>query len=151
MHTVIGRSSLTIVAAVAVCSLAVLALMPGRDGGLAEAQEKAAAYAPVVELDVIMDRVDEIFGDLEKNLAETKFRTLRKDSAFLAELMNITAFFDHTEYSKETGWKVFSVKTRDLLLEATNVSKKKDGAAYKALLGKIEAACDACHEKYRDI
>ena len=121
----------------------------GTGSGFAAAPAPAP-YKPVADLDIIMDQVDEFFEAAKESLEANKFRTLRKQSAFLAELMNITGYFDHSEYSKEAGWVGISVKTRDLLLEAQKVAKKKDGDAFKALMGKIDASCESCHEKYRD-
>lgn len=130
-------------------------LATGKSPGVALATSSGAAesklYKPVADLGVIMYHVDKVWEDVENRLEAKKFRTLRKHSQFLAEMMNITGYFDHSEYSEAKGWKEIAGKTRDLLMESVKIAKKKDGAGYTALLKKIEASCEVCHEKYRDI
>ena len=147
------RAGLPVVLAVAVLTGAALFLSSNMlDAGAAApvADEKAAAYKPVVKLDAIMDVVGEFYEDLEEQLKKKKFRPLRKRSIFLAEMMNLAIYFDHSEYNKAKGWEELAGKNRDLLLEAAKIAKKKDADALAAALEKIEAACEACHEKYRD-
>jgi cytochrome c556 len=134
----------------------VFAVALGADGTLwvdagASAPEEGRPYKPVAELAVVMEKVDDVFGKLDDLLKEEKFRTVIKDAAFVAEMMNLASHYDHSSYSKEKGWEDLSAKTRDLLLEASGLAKKKDGAALKGLLERIDASCEACHEKYRDI
>lgn len=112
---------------------------------------KKPPYKPVVDLDIIMHQVDEVYSDLEERIEKKHFRTLRKQGLFLAEMMNIAMYFDATKYSKAKGWEEISIKTRDLLIEFADAAKKKDEAGVTGMYEKFDASCESCHEKYRDI
>ena len=115
------------------------------------------AYKPVVSLEVVMEVVDDMFGSLKTTLNDKtakprkKFKKLKLHTAFIAEMMNLTAQFDSSAYCKQAGWADFAKKTQDLLLEASKAAKNKDGKLFEPCLEKIDAACEACHEKFRDI
>ena len=115
------------------------------------------AYKPVVSLEIVMEVVDDMFGNLKTTLNDKKakprkkFKKLKINTAFIAEMMNLTAQFDSGEYSKEAGWKDLAKKTQDLLFEASMAAKNKDGKAFEPFLDRIDTACEVCHEKFRDI
>lgn len=109
----------------------------------APGEAKPVPYKPVVEIDVIMSKVDDIFGDIGDNLEKKRLRSIRNDAEFLAEMMNVTQHFN-----KEKKWKDFSVKSRDLLLKLHEAAKSKDEAATASLIKQVDASCEACHDAY---
>jgi hypothetical protein len=115
------------------------------------AQGKGKEYKPAVKLEFVMEQVDEVYNKLEPGVKEKKFRIVRKQALFLAEMMNLAGYYDSTEYSKEKGWEDLSNKCRDLLLEAGKAAMDEKAAELTTILGKVEKACEACHEKFRDI
>ncbi len=104
---------------------------------------KGALYKPVVDIEVIMHKVDDIYAEIEENLEKKRLRTIKKDAAFLAEMMNITQHFQ-----KEKAWKDFSVKSRDILLKMHQAASKKDQATTAKLYKEVDAVCEGCHDKY---
>ena len=147
---------------VTIALLAVLGLVVLCAGGLTGRQSARAAakdeggYKLVAPLLVIMEEGDEIFYELLDKVDAKKFRTASKEALFLAELANITW---HAHYKSEEvktaahkkEWQKYATSVKDGLLKLSEASKKKDAKEVKSLHSKVEAACDTCHEKFRDV
>ena len=99
-----------------------------------------------------MDHADGVFADLEEKIENKKFRTVRKEAMVVAELMNVSSY-DKEFYGKKE-WHELSKKTITELIalstEAKAAQKSKEGAKVAKRWKSAEAACEACHEKFRD-
>ncbi|MBI4583877.1 MAG: cytochrome c [Planctomycetes bacterium] len=117
-------------------------------GGAGRAEEKAGdsgGYKPVAPLEVVMKHADDIFGGLDKKLEKKQFLAIKKEAQFLAELSNLAA-----QYKTEEDFKKFANTGKDLFLQLSQASGKKDAGEVKILMDKIDKNCEACHDKYKE-
>ena len=117
-------------------------------GGLGAAtlqSAKAKPFKPVAPLEVLMEGVDDYFLDFEDNIKDKKYKSMKKDALMLAEFFNI-AFHHKTE----KDWQKLSQEQIAQFQEFSEASAKKNDQALASLFKKIDATCEACHDKYRD-
>lgn len=126
-------------------TLAILAQDPGKSDGKPKAGQ---AFKPVAPLLVVMENVDDIFTDLKEKIAKKEFKAVKKDAQFLSELFNVATY--HYE-EKEKEWRQWSRQNLEQFQKLSGESDKKDGKALQATYDAINATCDACHQKYRDV
>ena len=57
------------------------------DGDEDKKKDVPGAYKPVVEVDVVMHGVDDVFESMGENLEKKRLRSIKNEAAFLAELV----------------------------------------------------------------
>ena len=130
-------------------ALALVALL-GVDG-LAENTKKTQTYKFVAPLDVVMKVADDLFVTLPEKADARKFKRVRREALFLAEISNLYRYADYEEVDsapKREEWNRYVEVIVDGFLNLAEASKKKDAEAVKTLHKTIEETCEACHEKY---
>lgn len=123
-----------------------LALM-AQEGQKGAAKAAPAAFKPVAPLLVLMENVDSIFTDLKEKIAKEEYKSLKKDAQFLSELFNVASYHN----PEKSEWRPLAVKNIEQLKKFAVDSDKRDRKVLEAAYSAINATCDACHEKYRDI
>jgi len=133
-----------------------LAFLPADHSSAAEPQAGAASgFKPVAPLLVVMENVDDLYGefpkiirekDKDKDKEKKQLERLKKESQFLAELFNVAYY-----HKQEKDWQDWAVKNREQFLKlAGQCEQGGDTKSLKATLESIDATCEACHTKYRD-
>jgi len=91
------------------------------------------AYTAAAPLDVIIEVRDSMFSDLAGlvNAGKMKFKKIRRQALFLAEVSNIISHAD----SKE--WQAYEQKTRAELLNLAKATKAKNAKEVKSLWSKV--------------
>jgi cytochrome c556 len=117
----------------------------------ASGEEKKPAkpcYEPVVPIDILMDMVSDSFDEALEQLKAKKFSKVRKASYALAEFMNVAQHHSSEEVDKKkmAEWKKISLEIRGEMLTAAAAAKKKDSAAVKKILNRVEDTCEKCHD-----
>ena len=118
-------------------------------------------YNMVAPLDDVMEVVETLFYDMEKKLLKAekiKFKTVRRQSNLMAEVMNLATQIDLDDYidkdenyvEKNKKWKRYAETARNNLLKMAKATKAKKPDEIKALWKTVEKACDSCHEDIRD-
>ena len=98
-----------------------------------------------------MEVADDLFVSLPEKVDAKRFKKVRKEALFLAEVSNLYHWAEYEEVDtpqKLKEWNGYVKVIVDGFLEMADASKKKDGAAIKTLHEKIEQTCEACHEEY---
>jgi hypothetical protein len=122
------------------------------------AGQTAAAEAPAKEgyklvapLEVVMEVCDDLFyGLTEKRLKDKKFKELKRETLFLAEVANVISYAHAEAKADDTAaWKRFSLATRDALLKLAKAAESKDEKEFTSLHKKVEETCESCHDKFR--
>jgi len=135
-----------------------LAVVAARDSKASGAQaDTVQAFKPVAPLLVVMENVDDLYGEFPKMIREKdkekdkdkekkQLLKLKKESQFISELFNVAYY-----HKQEKDWRDWAVKNREQFLKlAGQCDQGGDSKALKATLDTIDATCEACHEKYRD-
>jgi cytochrome c556 len=133
-----------------------LAFMPSASSKAGEPQAGTAqSFKPVAPLLVVMENVDDLYGEFPKMIREKdkdkdkekkQLERLKKESQFLSELFNVAYY-----HKPEKDWQDWAVKNREQFLKlAGQCDQGGDTKSLKATLDAIDATCEACHEKYRD-
>ena len=114
-----------------------------------------AGFKPVAPLMVLMENVDDLYGefpkiirekDKDKDKEKKQLERLKKESQFLAELFNVSYF-----HKPEKDWRERAAKNREQFQKlAGQCEQGGDSKALKATIEAIDATCEACHTKYRD-
>jgi hypothetical protein len=121
----------------------------GADGAKKDgAGDASKPYELIAPLLVLMEQADAVFYGLEEKLGKEKFKEIKNDALFLAEMGNL---YTHAkDYREKKTWQDYCVKMKADLLKLSEAAAKKDGAQVKALWTAVEKNCDACHEEHRD-
>ena len=127
----------------------------------ADDAKPGAGYKLVAPLEVVMEVTDDMFYELEKKIDAAKgnarkLKSIRKDAQFLAEMGNLVSHGTYEEVKTDAHrkkWQELCGAMKDQLLALATATMKKGAAAaeVKAPWSKAEAACDSCHETFRDI
>lgn len=120
----------------------------------AKSPAKKANYKLVAPLEVVMEVADEMFYELPDKWEAKKFKTVTKHALFLAELANLMGYADYEEAKTEPQKKEvkkFMTSLKENFLKLSEASRKKDAGEVNRLHTEVEKACDACHDKYRDV
>jgi hypothetical protein len=123
------------------------ALQPeDQKSGQAKAEGAGGGFKPVAPLLVVMENVDDLFGEFPKKMKDKeKLKGLKKDALFLSELFNVVGY-----HHPEKDWRDWAQKNLSQLQKFASECEKGDAQALKATYDAISATCDACHDKYRD-
>lgn len=134
--------------------LVAVSLVNGLAGEDAKAASQAAKYKLVAPVEVVMEVADDMFYKMPDKLDAGKYKVLKKDALFLAELANVLGYASYeetkTDAQKKDAKKLMDA-VKDDLLKMAEASDKEASADIKKLHAKVEEACDSCHEKYRDV
>jgi len=114
----------------------------------AEAEEGADCYKFAAPLDDLMGFMDDVFYDMPKKIDAKKFKNLRREANFLAEMANLTTHVDENRQNKQ--WLAFADSMKTDALQMAKAAKKKDAKEVKRLHAAVEKSCDSCHDKFRD-
>ena len=136
------------IVAVAVLGGALILLTSSPQGQAAADEGAAPKYELTAPLDVIMEHADTIFYEMEDKLKKNKFKTLKREAQFVAELANLSAF--SKDHLKEAKYQEYCKKMKADLLSLAEAAEKKDAAGFKKLHTAAEETCDSCHEDFRD-
>jgi len=136
-------------------SLSGLAFWPASSSTAGEPSSEAGQFKPVAPLAVLMENVDDLYGefpkiirekDKDKDKEKKQLERLKKESQFLAELFNVSYF-----HKPEKDWRDWAAKNREQFQKlAGQCEQGGDSKALKATIEAIDATCEACHTKYRD-
>jgi cytochrome c556 len=105
-------------------------------------------YQFVAPLEAIMEVMDGVFQKMPDKLKAEKFKDLKRESFFVAEVANLATHVKEFRGKKEFLALADAMKT--MALKMAEAAEKKDESGVKTLHGKIEQTCDTCHEKFRD-
>jgi cytochrome c556 len=105
-------------------------------------------YKFVAPLASIMKVVDGVFSKMPEKVKTGKFKDVKNEALFLAEVGNLATHVKEFRDKKE--WQGFADAMKGSALKLADAADKKDEAAFKTLHAAVEKACDACHEKFRD-
>jgi cytochrome c556 len=132
--------------------IAIFSVLCGFSYFCAVESSRAAAleegFKPVSTLEALMEHVDTVFSEYESYAEKKLFKKIDKTSRVLAELINVASFFPQEKNQQE--WMQLSKATLENFLKLAEAGSKKDAAGVTGLLKKVNDACDACHEKFRD-
>lgn len=164
------RNGLTLV--IAIVTLAVFAALGAVDGVAEDAKKKEEktpsgdskgdakssdaksdgksedCYQFVAPLDAVMEVMDEVFQKMPEKVKAGKFKELKRESLFVAEIANLATHAKEFRGKKE--YMAFADTMKSAALQMAEAAQKKDEAAMKTLHDKVEHTCDSCHEKFRD-
>jgi len=131
-----------------------LALLGGISTRAAADDSKAASgkggyelVAPLSDLMEVME--DSVFKRIPDRLKAGQFKNIKREGSFLAEFANLTA--QEKEHRSNKEWIGFTDQMKEAALKLADAAGKKEEAGVKAQYAAVEKACDACHEKFRDI
>ena len=108
----------------------------------------AGHYKFAAPLDDLMGFMDDVFYDMPKKLDAKKFKNLRRESNFLAEMGNLLTHVD--DYRKNKQWQSLAESMKVDSLKMAAAAKKKESKKVKSLHAAVEKSCDSCHDKFRD-
>ncbi len=111
---------------------------------------KLPPYKLVAPMDVLMDITDTMFYDLEEKIEEKKFKTVRKEALFLAEIANVTRYGYPRKSKRQKEWIDYCVKSVDGLLKMGAASKAKKEKEVMRLWKDVEKLCNGCHDDFED-
>ncbi|HZN57456.1 MAG TPA: cytochrome c [Planctomycetota bacterium] len=141
-------------AAIASAIFAVLAVssLPGSSARAEDAKKETSAdggYKMVAPLEAIMQVMDDsVFSKILDQAKAGKFKDVKREGLFLAEIANLTSQEKDHRTNKE--WLGFTETMKAGALKLAEAADKKDEGAVKAQHAAMEKTCDACHEKFRD-
>lgn len=148
-NTVFRGASVTlgVAGALALAGLTLLLLPSSSSAALEDA--KGAAFAPVAPLDALMEVMEgNVFSKIPEQLKAGKFKDIKREGYFLAEVANVTAFAKDFRDKKE--YRDFAEAMKAASLKLAEAAEKKDEAGVKAQHAAVEKTCESCHEKFRD-
>ncbi len=109
-------------------------------------------FKPVAPLDVVMEKIDDIFAEFGPKLTEEgakvtpkDLKKFKKDANFLSELFNVVRY-----HKKEKDFGEWASKNKDQFIEFAVGCDKGDLKVLKDAFERIDKTCGACHDKYRD-
>ena len=105
-------------------------------------------YQFVAPLEAVMEVMDEVFQRMLDKAKAGKFKELKRESLFVAEIANLATHVK--EFRGKTEYIAFADTMKSTALQMAEAAQKKDEAAIKTLHDKVEQTCDSCHEKFRD-
>ncbi len=111
----------------------------------------AGSFKPVASIHGLMTGQGLVFKTLQQSLHGPKNpdrpRAVQLTAEALAELANVNIL-----NGEKDDYRAWATQLRDTSLELAAEAKKKteaDDAKMKALLTKVEATCNACHDAYQ--
>ena len=143
----------TLMSLLLVCGMALGLVTMLSVEGTAEDKKKAGSgagkpYEFVAPLEVVMEQADAVFYGMEDKIKKKKFKKLKNEALFLAEMGNLYSHVkDHLENKQ---WQDFCSKLKGNSLKLSEAAEKKDGAKVQSLWSRVEETCDSCHEEFRD-
>ncbi len=112
-------------------------------------KDSAAGYNLVAPLSAIMEVMDNsIFSKIPDKAKAGKFKDIKREGLFLAEIANLTA--QDKEYRNNKEWVSVCEKWKEAALKLSEAADKKDAAAVMTQHAAVEKTCEMCHEKFRD-
>jgi cytochrome c556 len=129
--------------------LAAAALPRGAHSSAAADDAKGpAAFEPIAPIDSLMEVVGDFFDGTEDHVKAGKFTAIKRESYALAELLNVSTLAkDHRDNAE---WRTLALAARDGAVKVALAGGKKDAAGIQEAHKAFEAACEACHKKFRD-
>jgi hypothetical protein len=117
-------------------------------GSKVNAGEGGDCYKLAAPLDDLMGFTDDVFYEMDKKVEGKKFKNLRREANFLAEMANLLLYVEEHRQNKQ--WLEFSGAMKTDSLKMAAAAKKKDGKRVMSLHAAVEKSCDSCHDKFRD-
>lgn len=148
------RRGTLLASTLAIVTITVLAIYGAAAGSrlsAANALDEAkggSAFEPVAPLESTMEVVGDLFDATEEHLKAGKFKNIKREAFVVAELINIALL--EKEHKGNKDWETLAMAARDGALKLAQAGGKKDEAGVKAGHKALEAACEACHKKFRD-
>ena len=115
-----------------------------------------ANWEPVVELSDLMQQVPVIHNNLKRGINSRRFsRSIEKTAGLatsLATLAHVSMLDDSycSDEEEKSQWDAICIEMRDLSAKINVAVHNKDQDQAKSLNEKLHAACNSCHEKFRD-
>lgn len=136
-------------------TFAVIAVVSNRpseaaeDGKAETKKDSAAGYSLVAPLAAIMEVMDSnVFSKIPDKAKAGKFKDIKREGLFLAEIANLTAQEKTNRGNKD--WVSFCEQWKAAALKLSEAADKKDAAAVTTQHAAVEKTCEMCHEKFRD-
>ena len=127
----------------------VLVAVSGRaDDAKKEGAKGDDCYQFVAGLGDIMEVMDGVFSKLPERLKAGKWKELKRESLFVAEVANLASHAKENHGNPE--WLGFLNAMKANAIKMAEAAAKKDEAGVKASHSAVEKSCDSCHEKFRD-
>jgi len=120
----------------------------GREPRKVEAGAAEDCYKFAAPLDALMGVLDDVFAAMPKQIEAKKFKNLRREAYYVAEMANLATHVKEHRDNKE--WLSFAASMKEGALKLAEAAKNKDEKEAQSLHAAIEKACESCHEKFRD-
>ena len=114
-----------------------------------EAKAGGDSYELVAPLAAVMEVMDDVFQKIPDKAKAGKFKDVKRESLFVAEIANLAKHFKDHRGKKEYLNLAETMKLNALKMAES--AEKKEESGVKAIHAKVTEVCDSCHEKFRDV